>query len=122
MELSLFSSVSVSSGNAKTNAKLHHKIDCVNAPSNKNRAGVFKVSYEFNTITLKPGGPYINLTLEFSLFSSVSISSGNVKTNAKLYHKIDHVNASSNKNRSGVFKASYEFNTIILKPGGLIGM
>ena len=56
LELSLFLSVRVSSDNTKTNAKLHHKIDCVNSPSNKNRAGVFKASYKFNTIILKPGG------------------------------------------------------------------
>jgi hypothetical protein len=89
LELSLFSSVRVSLDNAKTNAKLHHKIDCVNAPSNKNRAGVYKASYQFNRIILKARGSYRNLTLELSLFSSVSISSGNAKTNAKLYHKID---------------------------------
>jgi hypothetical protein len=93
----LFSSVRVSSDNAKTDEKLHHKINRVNAPSNKNRAGVFKASYEFNTIILNAGGPYRNLTLELSLFSSISVSSGNVKTNAKLHHKIDHVNAPSKK-------------------------
>ncbi len=90
----------MSSDNAKTDAKLHHKIDHVNAPSNKNRAGVFKASYEFNTIILKAGCLY---KFNISLFSPFRVSSDNAKTDATLHHKIDRVNAPSNKNRAWSF-------------------